>query len=690
MIRKKSASFSMFIGRGDGPALAAPEPLPAWHAESSDAVLRRLKASRQGLTQNEVEARRAQAGWNEIPEAKRPVLALVFLRQFRSPLIYILLAAMTISLAFGHFGDGWFIGAVLVLNAIIGTTQEWQAESSALALRKLMAPFTVVRREGERQRLAARELVPGDAILLTGGDAVPADARLIQSSRLQVDESLLTGESASVYKQADLLLPAETSLAERRNLVHAGTLVVEGQAQAVVCRIGLETEVGRIARSLIGRSTPPPLLVQLEHFTRQIGLAVAAAAILLGAVQVWRGAPLLDIFFLAVALAVSAIPEGLPIAVTVVLARASRRIARRNVIVRLLPAVEGLGACTLIASDKTGTLTANRLTLQRLWIPTDGGFEVTEDEVRPAGSPETEPVSVAACDRARLRALARSGALCSEASLEESREAGAPPRALGDPVDVAFLVLARMLGLPQAALEQAHQMIQFLPFSAQHRSSASFHARGHLVLAHVKGAPEAVFPMCTGGDLAAAEQAAEELARAGYRVLAVAAGQVSEDEARAAEPAALRNLHLLWLANLIDPVRPEVPARDPPPGRGGGLHGHRDHPATALAIARQLGIASAVESVVTGRQLAEIQNDPERLRRARVFRRVEPTKARDRTFTTAGRRVVAVTGDGVNDAPALRQAFLGGGHGTLRHRGGPPGRRPHPHRRQLRFTGGRH
>ena len=635
-----------------------------WHAVTVAEAFDRLGAGANGLDEGEAAARRAIFGPNSLPAGRRPGLAIVYLRQFKSPLIYLLLAAAGVSLAIGELTDAVFIFVVLQVNAIIGASQEWKAASSAAALDTLVQKLAVVRRNGPRRQIDAVDLVPGDLVELGAGALAPADIRLITERDLQVDESLLTGESLPVEKDATALLAADTVLGDRLTLLHAGTVVLAGRATGLVARTGLHTEIGRIAQALAAVEQPrPPLLERLDIFSRRVGYAMVGAILLLGAIQLMRGADLAQVFFVAVALAVAAIPEGMPVAITVALAIGTGRMARRNVIVRALPAVEGLGACTMVASDKTGTLTVNQLTARRLWLPGQGMLEVGGEGYRPVGDITRDG---AAPDDAALRAareLGLSGALCNEASLHFAGEGDV--RHFGDTVDVAFLALAGKMGVDAAVLGERFPEAFAIPYEPHRRFAASFNREDADIVAHVKGAAETILPMCSGIDLSSVLGEAERMAAGGYRVLAVARGNI---DVAAPEDAAgaLRGLELLGLVGLIDPLRPEAAAAVGA-CRAAGVEVVMvtgDHPATALAIARELGIVEAAGVVVTGAQIQNFAKDPaglmELVVRARVFARVEPIQKLllVQALQRAG-HFVAVTGDGVNDAPALGAANIG-------------------------------
>jgi magnesium-transporting ATPase (P-type) len=646
----------------------------AAHALSADKTLAALGSSRRGLGLAEVEERRARFGANELPVAGGPGLADIVLRQFLSPIIYILLVAAVVSALLGEWTDAAFIAAVLLLNAAIGTAQEYGAERSAAALRSLVVSVVQVVRGGEEYEVASAQIVPGDLVRLESGNLVPADLRLLSASSLQLDESLLTGESLAVTKDARAVTSASTPLGDRVNMAFAGTIVARGRGTGVVVATARATELGRIAASLETREAGrPPLLLRMERFTRVIGVAVGLVVLVLSAVQIMRGFAPSDVFHTAVALAVSAIPEGLPVALTVALAVASARMARRNVIVRRLVAVESLGSCTFIASDKTGTLTLNQLTGVRVALPAEEPWDVSGSGTEPEG----ELILPAAVDRqwarARVGRLAEAAALCNDGFL--GRRDGVWV-SHGDAVDVALLVLAEKVGVSRAEMLAARPLAAAIPFESDRQYAATLNESPEGTVAFVKGAAERVLEMCTtmaatGEDSPLDAQSiaaqADGLAAAGLKVIAVAAGRVEVHEGEEFSHSHLQGLTLLGLIGLIDPLRPEarsaVGAAQSAGVQVAMVTG--DHPVTALAIARELGLAESPEQVVTGPQLRVAAERGERalaalVEDARVFARVEPDQKEQivRALTALG-HFVAVTGDGVNDAPALRAAHVG-------------------------------
>jgi Ca2+-transporting ATPase len=635
-------------------------------------VLASLHSSPNGLGHAEAAARLQRHGRNALPMAEPPGIALVFLHQFTSPLIYVLLAAALVSLAIQEWSDAGFICAVLLLNAVIGTAQEYSAQRAATALQQLVTTRSRVLREGDADERDAEELVPGDIVLLESGERVPADMRLLASHDLEVDESLLTGESRAVFKQADSLLPVDSPPGDRVNMAFAGTLVNRGRARGVVTATALNTQLGHIASAVLGRPpTKAPLLVRMERFTRRVAILIGTAAILMAGVALTRGMPLEEIFLLAVALAVSAIPEGLPVALTVALAISMRRMARRHVIVRRLLAVEALGSCTYIATDKTGTLTVNQLTARLVVFPGQAPWEVTGESLAPEGSILTPRGAPLPEEEALLSWLCQAAVLANEGFLGH-RDHGWVRH--GDAVDVALLVMAHKAGITQAEAGNAMPEIATIPFESEHLFAASLNEKDGTQQAFVKGALERLLPMCSrmataGGpvtlDRSVLESQAHTLASQGYRVMALAAGGIELGLQEVFSEEHLRNLTLIGLVGLIDPLRPEAKAAVTA-CRAAGIRVAMltgDHPATAFAIASELELVSDPADVVTGPQLRQAP-DADNLDRltaqARVFARVEPQQKLDIVHSLQRNgHFVAVSGDGANDAPALRAAQVG-------------------------------
>jgi magnesium-transporting ATPase (P-type) len=639
-------------------------------------VTDQLGTSRTGLTHDEVRLRHERFGPNELAAEEATSPLTIVIRQFRSPLIYILLVAAVVTILLGEYIDSAVIGAVLLINAVIGFTQEYRAEQSMAALRQLARAHARVLREGRERDVDAAEIVPGDVILLEAGDRVPADARVIHAAALEADESLLTGESAAVSKQAGAL-PAETPLADRVNTLFMGSSVTRGRARAVVVATGSGTVLGGIADSVreIGE-VDTPLQRRMGRFARVIGAVIGVACVVGLGFGLLAGEEIGELILSLVALAVAAIPEGLPIVLTVALAISVRRMASRHVIIRRLPAVETLGSCSAIGSDKTGTLTQNRMTVQQIeaggarYELTGGGYDL-QGEITKAGA------AAGATDGtdSALELALLVGALCNDASVVAGPD---ETEVHGDPTEIALLVAAAKAGMAKDLLEDRYVRIAEIPFESERRFAATFHRdeegeRGHFVA--VKGAPEQVLTMCETDaagrelDRQAVMRSAEEMAAQGLRVLGMAYRQLDGPLSSAADPDEhVERLQFVGLQGMIDPPRDEAIAAV----RGCQEAGIRvlmitgDHATTALAIAERLGIAAPGDRVVTGVELDTLDEDAldEVVESVPVYARVSPDHKH--RIVAALQRIghtVAVTGDGVNDAPALKAADIGAAMG---------------------------
>ncbi len=644
------------------------------HARSAEEVIAILETSQHGLSQDEAEQRRLRVGLNLLPQEPRPGLGMIFLRQFLSPLIYVLLFAAVVSFALDHLLDALFIAGVLLINAVIGTIQELSAEKSATSLRAMVRTVANVLHDGEPLEVDSRELVPGDIVFLGSGSRVPADIRLISARGLEVDESQLTGESLAVSKSASELQPAETVVGDRLNMLFSGSMVTSGRGHGVVVATGAETEIGRIAGSLRSvESAKPPLLLRMERFTRAIALVVGVIALLLVASELIIGKPLEEIFLLAVAFAVSTIPEGLPVAITVALAIGSTRMSKRNVVARRLYAVEALGSCTFIASDKTGTLTMNQMAATMVMVPGSAPWSVVDGDLSPGGLVVEGGGDLPPSERALFVTLSTSIALNNEAYLG-MRDGKWVQH--GDAVDIALQVLAHKAGVVRQDIMGDYPLIEDIPFEPENRFSASLHHHDGEQVIYVKGALEALLPMCdrmasAGGeevlDPESVQAQADSLARKGYRILATACGIRPSGVDGPFTVMDLSGLTFLGMVGMMDPLRREAKGSINSCRRAGievsMVTG--DHPVTALAIARELGMAESEDQVVSGFQLRRAEEEGEaavdRLTRdTRVFARVDPAQkvVITRSLIRNG-HFVAVTGDGANDAPALNAANVG-------------------------------
>jgi calcium-translocating P-type ATPase len=643
----------------------------AWHALDPTQVVEATRTDAQdGLPSDEAATRLAHAGPNRLA-TDPPVSAWTLLaREVANPLILILVVATGVTLLLREFADAAVITAVLLLNAAIGITQERRADRSVQALMSLAAPSATVVRDGRPRDVPAHELVVGDVVLLDAGDVVPADLRLVDTAQLRVDESLLTGESEPIRKSIPAISP-DTMAADRSNMVHMGTAVTAGRATGIVVATATRTVIGAIAEQMRGQERPrTPMQRRMDRFARIIAVAVLASTAAAFGLGVALGEPAPTMFLTAVALAVAVIPEGLPVAYTIAMALGVRRMARRRVIVRTLPAVETLGSTTTIGSDKTGTLTENRMTVVAAWTA-DAWFRAGNDDAGPGEVIETIAEHAGPGRHDALTTTLRTGVLASSASLEH-----------GDPTETALLQAALRAGLSPDDVRDGAPLLLDVPFAAERRYSlAIVDERGPVL--HLKGAPERVIDLVTTMqrgdtsvpvDRAAVLAAAEEMAARGLRVLAMASAPLpaplattddgSPDPDRAPEPSALR---LTGLVGMQDPPRAGV--RDAIARcRAAGIRVLMitgDHPATAAAIAADLGLTTAAQDrspVVTGAEV-EAMDDvvlASAVRTTEVFARVAPEhKLRIVLALQLLGHVVAVTGDGVNDAPALKAANIG-------------------------------
>lgn len=581
------------------------------------------------------------------------------------------MGSAALAIALSEFEDAAFIGVVLALNAALGSAQEFRAERGARRLKRLMSSKAVVERDGKPLRIDAREIVPGDLIRVESGDVVPADARIVSSWSLAADESLMTGESIATSKDAAWLGTGGEPLGDIRNMIFAGTTVARGRATAIVVATGSATQIGGIAESLEQeRSGVPPLVQRMRRFARSVALAVAAVAAVIAAYELaFRGSSLRAAVQFAVALVISAVPEGLPIALTIALAIGTMRMSRRNVIVRRLAAVEALGSCTLVATDKTGTLTCNELTVKHILVTDDGGknalWNVSGEGYDLTGTVTDENGRLRNEDAA-LRRIVRAGVLCNEAELTPDSEGGMQRH--GDAVDLALLVLGRKMGGIDTSIETA-TLLHRIAYEPELRFAATWHAlpENETVLLCVKGSPKRVLEMCEmQPDARARHQAtADSLAARGFRVIALADRRIPGRWGAGTLPDSPAHLEYLGAVGMIDPPRPGV-REAIRRCRGAGVRVVMvtgDHAKTAQAIAADLGLTDGAEAVVVTGDTFEIRmrdgHDAARLAKARVFARMSSTQKLElvRAFQAEG-HFVAVTGDGANDAQALKAADL--------------------------------
>jgi Ca2+-transporting ATPase len=644
-----------------GPIAGVPAVPDPWTVDAA-AVAGRLDSDPdRGLETAEAARRLEQHGPNELTTRPRRPAWRQLVDQFTNAMILVLLAAAAITAAIGDLKDTAVIAAIVALNGIVGFVQEHQAERAMDALKRMTSPSTRVVRSGESIAVAATELVPGDIVRLDAGDVVTADLRLLEARSLQINEAALTGESQPAPK-VTAPRPEVTAalLADQRNMAFSGTAVTYGRGRGVVVATGMATALGRVAELLQEHgSAPTPLQRRLSTLGKRLALAAVVVCVFVFVSGVARGEPVDVMFLTAVSLAVAAIPEGLPAVVTIALALGARRMARRRALIRKLPAVETLGSVTVICSDKTGTLTENRMLAERVWTP-NGDYRVTGDGYAPEGTFDPSPEGDRALDR-----LARIAAACNDASLRAPDRHGDPWTITGDPTEAALLALAAKRGVDRADLLARSPRVEELTFDSERRRMATLHLDGDHVWVAVKGAFEALEPLLDDADpdlLDRARQAAERYAADGDRVLAFAERNLADVPARLDD--AERGLRLVGIVGMADPPRaasrPSIAAC-----RSAGITPIMitgDHPATAAAVARRIGVLGEGQRILTGAELealddrafAAIVTD------VAVYARTNPEqKLRIVEAWRSRGAVVAMTGDGVNDAPALRRADIG-------------------------------
>jgi len=635
-------------------------------------LLDALQAREKGLSEQEAKRRLQEYGPNELVERKRITPLQIFLGQFRDIFVIMLLIAIGISVAIGEIIDASTIGAIVILNAIVGFVQEYRSEKAMEAMKKLTAPKARVLREGKEILIPAREVVPGDIVILESGDRIPADARLLEVADLKTDEAVLTGESTPVGKATDVL-DKEAPVADRKNSVFMATHVTYGRGNAVITSTGMSTEFGKIAEMVQAvEEEETPLKQKLTRFAKKLGIIIVALCALIFALELVREATLenvADIFMVAVSLAVSAVPEGLPAVVTITLALGARELAKRNSIIRKLSSAETLGATTVICSDKTGTLTKGEMTVRRIYVSgeivevTGVGYEAKGDFLRNGARPNLGGDS-------DLALLLRIGTLCSNAHYDGQK-------IVGDPTEGALIVAAAKAGMWKGEIEGKYPRVREIPFSSERkRMTTVHHTSDGQLFAYVKGAPEVILERCThvlkdakprkltGRERKKILEMNEKMAREALRVLGMACKELPENALEDFdEESTENNLVFVGLMGMIDPPREEAREANRLCEQAGikTVMITGDHKLTAMAVAKELGILKS-DLVLTGAEL-DGMNDEEfenTVEDVSVYARVSPEhKIRIVRALKKKGHIVAMTGDGVNDAPALKQADIG-------------------------------
>lgn len=619
----------------------------AWYRKTKDEILSEHATTlREGLTREEVLRRREAFGTNVIQEATRKSPWRILLAQFSDFLVLVLIGAAVVAGFLGEPQDVIAIVAIVLLNAVLGFVQEYRAERAMEALKALAAPHARIRRHGQILQVPAFELVPGDVVLIEAGNVVPADLRLVEAAQLRIDESTLTGESVPVEKQSEAIEAEHLPVADQKNMAFKGSLVTSGRATGIVVDTGMRTELGRIATLLREEiEVKTPLQNRLARFAKNLALIVVFICIVLFAIGLSRGEEPVQMFLTALSLAVAAIPEALPAVVTVALAIGAKSMSSRAALVRKLPAVEALGSVTTICTDKTGTLTLNRMRVHAFHVA--GSFS------------ESLPVAESGARAEPWTSLLRGLALNNDAFVGDKREIQ------GDPTEIALLEAAQDAGHDKARLELETPRIAEIPFSSERGMMSTVHQEGGSRVVFVKGAPERVLPLCVGIEAETEARAAREMAEKGLRVLAFAYRRM-EGNSDVVDLAGLeRELVFLGLVGLMDPPRPEA-GEAIRLCKTAGIHVVMitgDHPSTAASIARQLGILETGRMrVMTGRELSELSDDEfqRQAKEVSVYARVAPEqKIRIVKALQSAGEIAAMTGDGVNDAPALRRADVG-------------------------------
>jgi cation-transporting ATPase F len=644
----------------------------SWHTLERHEIVQLLGTSLEnGLDSAEAARRLKEFGPNRPTPKKSVSAALRFFKQFNDPLVLVLLIASGVTAALHEFVDSGVIFGVVFVNAIIGYLQETRSENAIRALSALLATQATVRRNGKIERISSDQIVPGDVVMLRAGDRVPADLRLFRAKHLRVDESALTGESATVEKHSDRL-QFDAILAERKNSAYAGTTITGGEGEGVVWATGDKTETGRIAwliNEAVDLSTP--LTQKIAAFSRRLLYVILAIAAVAFCVGIARGHSWFDMFMSSVALAVGAIPEGLPAAITITLAIGVWRMARRRAITRKLPAVETIGSATVICTDKTGTLTKNEMTVREIYAGGDA-FDVTGDGYESAGAIERSGKRVAIETFPALRECLVAGLLCNDVEL--IRE-GSRTRVRGDPTEAALIVAAEKAGLERNKVHDEHPRLDMIPFESEHMFRATLHRLSKRSVIYKIGATERVLERCSDsmaadGGVASVDRdrvaaTADEMASRGLRVVAVAKRHVPDDHVQLEHHHVSGDLTFVGLVGMLDPPRIEAIEAIKRCQRAGieikMITG--DHVVTATAVAQKMGLSRGKEvNAVTGRELSSFSDEDiaDVVERTVVFARVSPEQKLRLVKALQSRgHVVAMTGDGVNDAPALKQADVG-------------------------------
>lgn len=631
--------------------------LKKWHSTEKEEVLEILKSSELGLDEKEVKIRQEKYGKNELPKGKTPSLLKIFIEQLLDPIVLLLVVAMIFSILIKENTDAIAIAFIILVDLILGTFQEWKANKNVEALKKLIEIRTKIIRSGKEIEVYSSDIVPGDIVLLSSGDKISADLRLIEVNNLTIDESVLTGESTSVSKISSAI-NKDVILAERKNMAYAGTSVLSGRGVGIVTATGLNTELGEIAQKVnTTKDTKSPLTIRMEKFSKQITFLVVAIAIIITVVLYSKGTSGSEIFLSVIALSVSAMPEGLPLALTMALTIGSNRMSKNNVIVKKLNSVESLGSCTVIATDKTGTLTVNEQTAKKIVLPDNSIFDIEGTGYNDKG--KIIPLENANIEDAKY--ISKLGVLNNEASLKKVKDGY---EYFGDSIDIAFLALGQKSQINIDDIEITNR----INYESENKYSAVFYKENGNNYCTVKGSLEKVLEFCTTMkvnnknkklDIEKIKKQHEDLASSGYRVIALASGKTKSEKPE--------HLTFEGLVAFIDPVREEVTKSISDCKKAGikVIMITGDHPLTAYSIAKDLGLVENYDEVTSGKELDEYFQKGKKefdkfVKSKKIFTRVTPLNKLEivESFKRQG-EFVAVTGDGVNDAPAIKSANIG-------------------------------
>ncbi len=644
-----------------------------WHTKSAENIYSELKASKDGITSTAAKERIKTYGLNKLIKKKEHTILKILIGQFKSFLVGLLVVAMVVSYAIGEHIDAYVIGIIVILNALLGFIQEYRADKAVESLKKLSAPKAHVMRDGRVQEINAEQLVPGDILVLAEGDRIPADARLIEAMNLEVNESALTGESNPVAKQSEVLTEENLTIGDKKNMVFMNTVITRGRGTAIVVETGMTSEIGLIAKSISEQKTPEtPLQKKLDVVAKNLGFAALGVSAAVFGIGMLRGGEIIEMFTASVSLAVAAVPEGLPAVVTITLALGLRRMAKSNALIRKLPVVETLGSATVICSDKTGTLTKNEMTIEQIY--TAGKLiKVSGLGYSPEGDFSLESKEIKAKNSKSLSLILKAGTLCTTAGLYNDEAKGWYIN--GDPTEGALIVSARKAGFSKELLKKDHKFITELPFDSDRKMMSVIYDLQKKRIAYIKGAPEIFLEKAshvytekgiknlTTKEKEKIHKVLEDMSNNALRVLAMGYKYLPDKEKYTTKEVESQ-IVFVGLQAMIDPARSEAKAAIAKCTTAGikTIMITGDHSSTASAIARELGILEGTGKVVVGKEL-ETMSDArleELVDTVRVFARVSPQHKLRIVYALKNKgHIVAMTGDGVNDAPALKAADIG-------------------------------